>query len=225
MAMPDEVSFRPRERAVAMGVESLGDAELIAIVLGTGFAGMPVGVLAAMLLEEQGGLAGFARAGAGELVARHGVGLAKGTRLAAAVELGRRVSWAASLEAQTKLPNREAVEAWARPRLATLDHEELWALALDGRHGLRAARRVASGGIHGLHVAPRDALRIAVREAASALVLVHNHPSGDPNASDEDIAFTRAVDEAARVLGTPLLDHVIVARRRASSMLEAGLLR
>lgn len=225
MAMPDEAWVRPRERAVAIGVESLGDAELVAIVLGTGYAGVPVGVLSAMILEEVGGLAGFARAGMGELVMRPGVGLAKGARLAAAVELGRRVAFAASLEASTKLPNREAVETWARPRLATLDHEELWALALDGRHGLRAARRVASGGIHGLHVAPRDALRIAVREAASAIVLVHNHPSGDPNASNEDVVFTKAVDEAARVVGTPLLDHVIVARRRSTSMLEAGLLR
>jgi DNA repair protein RadC len=98
-------------------------------------------------------------------------------------------------------------------------------LALDGRHGMRSARRVASGGIHGMHVAPRDPLRIAVREAASAIVLVHNHPSGDPAASSEDIAFTHAVADAARIIGTPLLDHVIIARRRTTSMLEVGLLR
>jgi len=223
--MAQEAWVGPRERAVAMGVESLGDAELIAILLGTGYAGVPVGVLAATLIEEHGGLAGLARAGMGELVDRAGIGVAKGTRLAAAVELGRRIGFAASLEPSTKLPDREAVVAWARPRLATLDHEELWALMLDGRHGLRAARRVASGGIHGLHVAPRDALRIAVREGASAVVLVHNHPSGDPSASGEDVAFTQAVSEAARVVGTPLLDHVIVARRRASSMLDDGFLR
>ena len=110
------------------------------------------------------------------------------------------------------------------PRLATLDHEELWLLALDGHHGLRAARLVASGGIHGLHVAARDALRIALREGASAFVLVHNHPSGDPAPSQEDVAFTRTVERAAAVVGTPLLDHVVIARRRATSMLEAGLL-
>lgn len=224
MAASDATRVGPRERAVAAGVESLGDAELVAIVLSTGYAGVPVSVLSAMLLEELGGLAGLARAGLGELIDRTGVGMAKGARLAAAIELGRRVAFAASLEASTRLVDREAVAAWARPRLATLDHEELWALALDGRHGLRAARKVASGGIHGLHVAPRDALRIAVREAASAIVLVHNHPSGDTAASAEDVAFTRAVAEAGRVVGTPLIDHVIVGRRRASSMLEAGLL-
>jgi DNA repair protein RadC len=224
MTLANEVRSGPRERAVADGVESLGDAELIAILVGTGYAGTPVGVLSAMLVEEHGGLAGLARAGLGELVLRRGMGLAKGARLAAALELGRRASAAASLDVAMRVPDREAVAAWARPRLATLDHEELWALALDGRHGLRAARKVASGGIHGLHVGPRDALRVAIREAASAIVLVHNHPSGDPTASEEDVAFTKAVAKAARVVGTPLLDHVIVGRRRTSSMLEQGVL-
>lgn len=214
----------PRERAAEVGVESLGDAELVAIVLGTGRAGVPVGTLAAILLDEHGGVAGLARAGVGGLAQTPGLGPAKGARLAAAVELGRRAVFAASLPACPKLPDRAAVEAWARPRLATLDHEELWVLALDGRHGLRAARRAASGGIHGLHVSARDVLRIALREAASAFVLVHNHPSGDPTPSDEDVAFTHTVVDAAALVGTPLLDHVVIARRRASSMLDLGLL-
>jgi DNA repair protein RadC len=214
----------PRERAVAVGVEHLGDSELVAIVLGTGRAGLPVSVLSVMLLEEHGGVAGLARAGIGELVQRAGVGAAKAARLAAAVELGRRAVVAASLEATVRMPDRMAVEQWAHPRLATLDHEELWLLALDGHHGLRAARRVASGGLHGLHVGARDALRIALREGASAFVLVHNHPSGDPAPSHEDVAFTHTVERAAAVVGTPLLDHVVIARRRAMSMLEAGML-
>jgi DNA repair protein RadC len=83
---------------------------------------------------------------------------------------------------------------------------------------------VASGGIHGLHVGARDPLRIAIREAASAFVLVHNHPSGDPTPSSEDVAFTGSLAEAATLVGTPLLDHVIIARRRAVSMLELGLI-
>jgi DNA repair protein RadC len=214
----------PRERAVAVGVEHMGDGELLALVLGTGRAGLPVSVLSVMLLEEHGGVAGLARAGIGELVQRAGIGTAKAARLMAAVELGRRAVVAASREASARMPDRSAVEAWARPRLATLDHEELWLLALDGHHGLRATRLVASGGIHGLHVAARDVLRIAVREGASAFVLVHNHPSGDPEPSSEDIAFTRTVERAAAVVGTPLLDHVVVARRRAASMLETGVL-
>jgi DNA repair protein RadC len=214
----------PRERARETGVDSLGDADLEAIVLGTGCTGAPVATLAAAVLDDHGGVGGLARAGFGQLVANRGIGPAKGARLAAAIELGRRAVFAASLDASPRLPDRAAVEAWARPRLATLDHEELWVLALDGRHGLRAARRVASGGIHGLHVGVRDVLRVVLREAASAFVLVHNHPSGDPSPSSEDAAFTRGVAEGAAIVGSPLLDHVIVARRLASSMLELGLI-
>jgi DNA repair protein RadC len=214
----------PRERALAAGIETLGDEELVAIVLGTGVAGVPVTVLAAMLVAEHGGVGGLARAGIGELAQRSGVGTAKAARLAAAIELGRRAIDAASSEAPRRLADREAVERWARPRLATIDHEELWLLAVDGHYGLRAARRVASGGIHGLHVGTRDPLRIAIREAASAFVLVHNHPSGDPTPSAEDVAFTGSLADAAALVGTPLLDHVIIARRRAVSMLELGLI-
>jgi DNA repair protein RadC len=214
----------PRERAAVVGIEGLGDAELLAVLLGTGCTGIPVGVLAATLLDEHGGVGGLARTGIGHLAESEGLGVAKAARIAAAIELGRRATFAASLDASPKLPDREAVERWARPRLATLDHEELWVLALDGRHGLRAARLVAAGGIHGLHVTARDPLRIALREAASAFVLVHNHPSGDPTPSEEDVGFTCAVAAGASAIGLPMLDHVIVARRRSTSMLEAGLL-
>lgn len=220
----DASQFGPRERAAQAGIECLGDAELLAVLLGTGCAGVPVGLLAASLLEEHGGVAGLARTGIGHLAEASGMGAAKAARVAAAIELGRRATAAASLDADVKLPDRHAVEAWARPRLSTVDHEELWVLAVDGRHGLRAARCVASGGIHGLHVNARDVLRIALREAASAFVLVHNHPSGDPTPSEQDVAFTRAVAEGAQAVGTPLLDHVIVARQRSASMLDGGLL-
>jgi DNA repair protein RadC len=211
-----------RERAVEDGLDALGDAELVALVLGTGRAGEPVAVLAASLLEESGGVGGLARAGLGELAARRGLGVAKGARLAAAVELGRRVATAASRQADARFPSSAAVDGWARPRLASLDHEELWALVLDGHQGLRAARRVASGGLHGLHVGARDPLRVALRDGGSAFVLVHNHPSGDPAASKEDVRFTEEVARAADVVGVPLLDHVIVARGGYASLLDQG---
>ena len=189
-----------------------------------GARGLPVSVLAVMLLEEHGGVGGLARAGIGEARSARGRrhrqgGSPDGRGRARAPRRPGRGARHGGAHA-----HRAAVEAWARPRLATLDHEELWLLALDGHHGLRAARLVASGGIHGLHVAARDGLRIALREGASAFVLVHNHPSGDPAPSPEDVAFTRAVERAAAVVGTPLLDHVVIARSRATSMLEAGLL-
>jgi DNA repair protein RadC len=214
----------PRERLIEVGVESLSDEELVALLLGTGNAAEPVGVLAVRLLEEAGGVAGLARAGVGELTARSGVGRAKGARLAAAVELGRRVAAESSRPATEHFPESRAVDAWARPRLAALDHEELWLLALDGQNGLRAARRVALGGLHGLYVAARDPLRIAIREGASAFVLVHNHPSGDPTPSEPDVDFTRRVAQASNLVATPLLDHIIVASGGYASMLDLCLL-
>jgi DNA repair protein RadC len=214
----------PRERAVEDGLGALSDAELVALVLGTGRVGEPIAVLAAALLEESGGVGGLARAGLGELAARRGLGPAKAARLASAIELGRRVAATAARPTDARFPSSAAVDGWARPRLGSLDHEELWALVLDGHQGLRAARRVASGGLHGLHVGARDPLRFALRDGGSSFVLVHNHPSGDPAPSAEDVRFTEEVARAADVVGVPLLDHVIVARGGYASLLDRGVI-
>jgi DNA repair protein RadC len=221
-AMTQARAAGARERAREVGLDDLSDGEVVALVLGTGVVGEPVGVLAASLLEDLGGVAGLARAGYGELAARRGLGVARALRLAAAFELGRRADAARS--ELPWLPDSRAVAAWARGRLGRLDHEELWVLALDGQHRVRAARRVAAGGLHGLAVSVRDPLRFALREGASAFVVVHNHPSGDPSPSGEDLAFTERLRLAADAVGTPLLDHVIVAGHRYRSMLDDGLL-
>ncbi len=218
------LAYGPRERLIEAGVDALADADLIALILGTGHPSEPVEILALRMLAEQGGLDGLSRAGFGELSARRGVGAAKGARLTAAVELGRRVAVSAARTLGLRLSDPRAVEGWARPRLGGLDHEELWMLALDGQHHLKAARRVASGGLHGMFVSSRDPLRAALREGASAFVLVHNHPSGDPTPSSEDVSFTTKVFEAGRVVSTPLLDHVVVTRSQSASMLDLGLI-
>lgn len=214
----------PRERLLLGGADSLGDAELVAVLLGNGIRGRPVGLVAAALLEEWGGLSGIVRAGIGGTAGRPGVGPVKAARLAAALELGVRVAERARRAVVPRLAESTAVDAWARPRLSSLDHEELWVLSLDGRNGLRSARRAAMGGLHGMSVSPRDALRIALRDGASGFVVVHNHPSGDPTPSPEDVAFTRTLAAAAAVVDTPLLDHVVVARGGHVSLLDAGLL-
>jgi DNA repair protein RadC len=213
----------PQHRAGLDGVESLSDAELVSLVLIAGGGGASVSNLAASLLEQHG-LSRLLHLGVAALVQEQGIGRARALRLLAALELGRRAVQVAAIDAMPRLPDQRAVVAWAKPRLATLDHEELWTLVLDGRHGLRAARRVASGGVHGLHVGVRDVLRVVLREAGGAFVLVHNHPSGDPQPSEEDVAFTKAVTEGATAIGTPFLDHIVVARQRSSSMLDLGLL-
>jgi DNA repair protein RadC len=213
----------PRERLLDVGVESLSDGELLALLLGTGSAAESVSVLATHLLEEHGALEGLARAGVGELRGRRGMGRAKAARVAAAIELGRRAFVASQRPPPYRFPEATAVAAWADRSLSTLDHEELWLLALDAGNGLRAARRVAAGGLHGLSVSARDPLRVALREGASAFILVHNHPSGDPTPSTEDVEFTDRIARAADIVATPLIDHVIVGRGACVSMLERHL--
>jgi len=199
----------PRERITMVGPEHVSDSELLAVLLGTGAPDEPVGVLAARVLAEHGELGAVASAGVGSLSKIHGIGGAKAARLVAAFELGRRAAVCPTL---TVLNDGAAVYAWADVRLRRLEQEELWVLALDARLGLRAARRVAMGGGSRMQVAAREPVRTALREGAASFILVHNHPSGDPTPSRDDIAFTERIAAAAAIVGVPLLDHVVVAQ-------------
>jgi DNA repair protein RadC len=211
----------PRERALEEGVAALGDADLLAILLGTGLAGRPVGVVAATLLDELGSLEGLARVGPAVIAEQPGVGTAKALRIAAALELGARA--ARRPHALARVSDSAQVAAYMIPRLGALPHEELWLLCLDARNRVRSLRRVAMGGVHGLSIRPCDVLRAAIYEAAVSMVLVHNHPSGDPTPSPEDVAMTRQLVEAGRLVGIPLLDHVIVAPSGTyASLLDLG---
>lgn len=216
--MPDQ-----RERALRHGVETLSDADLLAIVLGTGSAGQSVVLLAAQLLEAEGGLVGLVKASPHALAQRRGIGPGKAARLSAALELGRRAQIGALGARSISVRGYEDVVAWAKPRLATLDHEEVWLFALDAQNGVKSVRRISQGGVHGCALTTRDVLAPALRDSASAIVLVHNHPSGDPKPSPEDVAMTRAVAEACEVVGVPLFDHVVVARGGACSLFEHAL--
>jgi DNA repair protein RadC len=201
------------------GFEALGDVELVSLLLGRG---PPALERAARVLEESSGLAGLGRVGPHGLRDRAGLSPGEATRLGAAIELGRRTLARSIGEGRPTIGGFEAVVAWARPRLAALEHEEVWMLALDGRNGLKSARRIARGGLHGCALTPRDVLHPALRDAASAIVLVHNHPSGEPAPSSEDLEMTRVLAVACDVVGVTLLDHVIVARGGASSLFELG---
>jgi DNA repair protein RadC len=138
----------------------------------------------------------------------------------AALELGVRATRSAT--EPTSVASLADVERWASPRLCQLEHEELWLLCLDANNGLKAEVEVARGGALGCSLTPADVLRPAVRNGASAIVLVHNHPSGDPTPSRDDLTMTRALLRSCRVVGIPLLDHVVVSRRGARSALEPG---
>lgn len=214
------------DRSVGFDVDSLSNADLLAHLLNRGGATLLVAggatSIARDVLDALGGISGLSRAGADELaallpVAKRFVPAETARSVVAAFELGRRVAAEPSSE-RLRLRDTRDVAAWGMNRLGALEHEELWLLALDGQNRLRAARRVAQGGLHGVSLRAADPLRHALRVAASGFVLVHNHPSGDPQPSKEDVAFTRAVAEAAVVVGVPLLDHVVVTRDSFASV-------
>jgi DNA repair protein RadC len=211
------------DRLTCHGPNALADADLLTLLLGSGSGLERTATTAARLLTRSGGLTEVARLAPRGLRAL-GLDPVSAVRLSAAVEIGRRTSQRLLADDDEVIGSFESVAAWARPRLAPLDHEEVWLLMVDGRNRLVATRRVAQGGLHGCALTPRDVLRPAVRESASAIVLVHNHPSGDPSPSPEDVVMTRAVSQAGEVVAIPLLDHVIVARGGAASLLELGAL-
>jgi DNA repair protein RadC len=210
-------------RALRDGVEALGDAELLTLLLGGSGSTAP-STRAQMLLDRAGNLTGLHKLGAHGILSQTRIGTLGAARVAAALELGRRVVERQLDQERVLIGSVDEVVSWARPKLALLEHEEVWLLSLDGRNGLKSTQRIAQGGLHGCALTTRDVLRPALRDAASAIVLVHNHPSGDPGPSPEDVEMTRALGAACEVVGVPLLDHVVVARGGASSLLELGIL-
>lgn len=211
----------PRERLLAHGAEALSDAELVALLLRTGGGGRDALALAGSLLQRHGGIQGLAGAGGLELGNAPGVGPAKSASLVAALELGRRV-------AARRLRSGDAVRGPAdvfrhfHSRLRDIRHERFLVLLLDGRHRLLREVVISQGTLTASLVHPREVFRPALREAAAAVVLVHNHPSGDPTPSTEDREITVRLADAGALVGIPVLDHVVVAERGWSSLCELG---
>jgi DNA repair protein RadC len=213
---------RPRERLLRHGPEVLSDAELVAIVLGSGLAGENVVDLARRILEQHGGLPGLVRADARTLQRLRGVGAAKAAQLAAAVELGRRVQRLVP-EDRPHLGSPEAVYAYVAGRFVGRTKEQLLVLALDTRGRLLGTPAVLGGTVLSVAVRPAEVFREAVVLEATGVILVHNHPSGDPTPSADDIRVTKQLAEAGALLGIDLVDHVIVGLNRYVSMRREGI--
>lgn len=213
---------RPRERLESLGPEALSDAELVALLLRTGTRGRDALALARELLERHGGLQQLARAGAPGR-GLPGLGPAKSAALRACVELGRRLA-ARRLGPGDALRSPADVHRHLHPHLRHVRQERFAVLLLDGRHRLIRQETVSQGTLTASLVHPREVFRPALREAAAALILVHNHPSGDPTPSPEDREVTRRLARAGELLGVRVLDHVIVAERGYCSLREEGLL-
>jgi DNA repair protein RadC len=215
---------RPRERLLALGPSALTTTELLAILIGTGRAGASAPHVADALLAASGpDVAGLARRSVPELAAVPGLGRAKAARVAAALELGRRLQEAQRPE-RMRIRSPADVFRWFAPRMADLAAEEFHVLALDSQSGVLRDLLVTRGILNSSLVHPREVFRGAIAEAAAGIIVVHNHPSGDPAPSADDRAVTRQLVEAGRVLDLPVYDHVIVGASRYLSFAEAGLL-
>ena len=212
------VSERPRERLLEHGVEALASDELLALVLGSGIAGSSASELGARLLDDAGGLVALSRAGARELASLRGIGIARATRLAAAFQLGKRVV-AEPLPAQT-VRGAMDVYRYLQPRLRGLMQEVFIVIALDARNAILHHVEVARGSLTGVDVHPREVFRPLIRLAAAGAVVAHNHPSGDPNPSEHDLALTRRLRRAGDLVGIPVIDHVVIGAAGYSSIGE-----
>jgi DNA repair protein RadC len=212
---------RPRERLQSLGPAALSDVELIALLLRTGERGASALVVATALLDRHGGLFGLARAGVCELGDSRGIGPAKSASVCAALELGRRVA-ARRLHPGAAIRGPADVFAHFHPTLRHETHEKFITLLLDGRQRVVREHVVSQGTLTASLVHPREVFRPALRESAAAMILVHNHPSGDPTPSPEDREVTRRLVRAGDLLGVRVLDHVVVAERGYCSIKESG---
>jgi DNA repair protein RadC len=212
------------ERAVLEGTAPLSDQELLALVLDPSGQRPTAWDSSYRLLAECGGIAMLSRFRVAGLARTAGVARRDALRVLAALELGRRAERAGQHVSAAGPLTAAGVFAWAQARLGGLEHEEIWVLCVDARTRLRSTWQAGRGGLHGCAVLARDVLVPVVRDGAAAFVLVHNHPSGDPTPSREDVAFTQALARAAATLSIPLLDHVVVTRDAYRSLLDAGCL-
>jgi len=215
---------RPREKLLARGAQALGDAELLALLLRTGLAGKGVLQLAHELLERFGGIAGLLHAGAEDLKAVKGLGgPAKRAELVAVLELARR-ALAEQLKARAVLGSAGAVKEYLQLHLAARGREVFAVLFLDSQHRLIAMEQLFAGTLNQSAVYPREVVQKALHHNAAAVVLAHNHPSGDTTPSRADEALTQNLKAALALVDVRVLDHVIVAPGQALSMAEKGLL-
>lgn len=213
---------RPRERLRALGVRSLGAAELLAVILGSGNRGRSSLTIAHEVLAQVGGsLRVLASRPVATIGGIPGVGPARGMAIVAALELGRRTAAEPHGERVAVHSPQDVVAAFA-PHLEALSVEEFHVAILDAQHHLERDVLVTRGILDSSLVHPREVFREAIAERAASIILVHNHPSGDPTPSAEDRMVTSQLVAAGTLLGIPVRDHVVIGRGRYVSFAEAG---
>lgn len=223
MAISDwPASERPRERLLERGAEVLSDAELLAIFLRTGTAGLSAVDLARRLLDEFGGLRPLLASDQETFCARPGLGPAKFVQLQAVLEMGRRHLAEEAMRGEA-LVSSDATRRYLRARLRDRDHEIFACLFLDNRHRVLAFEELFRGTIDGASVYPREVVKAALRHNAAAVILAHNHPSGVAEPSRADTRLTERLRDALGLVDIRVLDHVIVGDGEPVSFAERGL--
>ena len=218
------VADRPRERLFTLGAASLTTTELLAILISTGTARRDALEVASGLLQlGTGSLRELARRPPGELASVSGVGKAKAARVAAALELAQRLA-GEGREEPFGIRSAADVHRWCGSRMRDLAVEEFHLLALDTQNRIRRDLLITRGILDSSLVHPQEVFRAAIAEAAAGVIVVHNHPSGNPTPSADDRAVTKQLSAAGKLLDIPLYDHVVVGGDRYFSFAEAGLL-
>ncbi|MGB9710083.1 MAG: RadC family protein [Thermodesulfovibrio sp.] len=213
---------RPRERLIKEGAQSLSDAQLLAVVLRTGINGKTVVETAIELLNKFGGLKGIEDASVNELQHIAGLGIAKIAQIKASFELGRRVL--SHAEKEKNFNSANAVYNYLYPKLSGLKKEVFITLLLDTKLKLIKEIKVSEGILTQTIIHPREIFKEAVKHSAYAVILAHNHPSGDPTPSEQDLDITKKLKKASEILEISLLDHVIIGNGRYFSMKEKNLI-
>ena len=214
---------RPREKLARAGAAALGDNELIAIVLGHGGARVSALDLANAVLTARGGIAGLARATQDELVAIAGIGGARAAQVLAAIELGRRIVSGAGRE-RVQVTSPRSVADFLMPRYGNRPVEQFGIVLLDTKHRVLRTTVLSVGTLDASIVHPREIFREATAGGAAAIVLFHNHPSGDPEPSRDDRRLTERLIAAGVVMGIDVLDHIILGDAQYFSFREKGTL-
>lgn len=214
---------RPREKLLNHGPESLSDAELLTILIRQGSGNNSAFDLAKRILHDAHNLHGVAAMSAVELMRMKGIGEAKAVELLAAFEVGRRLEARQDAE-KIVVRSPDDVAKIMIPRLRDLTTEEFHVLVLDAQNGVRKEVKLTSGTLNASLVHPREVFKVAIDHRAAAIVVVHNHPSGNLEPSREDIDITCQLVEAGKTIGIPVHDHLIVSATGYTSMAERGLL-
>ncbi len=216
-------SERPRERLQKFGAEALSAQEVLAVILGRGIAGESVMVTAQRLLSQFGSLKGIAGASLEELAGVRGIGLAKAAQIKAAFELTSRIEGYQESGKKETVKTPEDVVALVRSRLRSKKKEYFLALLLDTRNQLIRVAEISVGSLDSSIVHPREVFKEAVSASAASVLFAHNHPSGDPEASEDDINLTKRLVEAGEIMGIDVLDHVIIGDHGYLSLKREGL--